>query len=541
MKRKILFISLLTMIIAFSFASCDIVKDVIDRLENSGIGSNLDDETAHIHDFSQRNTSSLYVMSSANCTEPAVYYFSCSCGEIGSETFTDGDARGHAWKFSGCNDPLYCSVCHVKDDKVAGHVWYSWGDDAKKCDSCGVIHKHLWIDAGCMRPRTCAICDEIRGEALGHRFSAATCVTPKTCQNCSRIEGEALGHTFSAATCTMPRICEACGYADGEALGHVISDGICSRCEKKFDGLTTSTAYEIENVNRMPANSGELVASATVTYFEVVIPKGYLYEFIPTKSGVYRITSKSDKKVEGWVFTGTSEEWVESGSRSVLTDSSSLERYSPDLFIDSDGDGIYEYDSINISLVAYMEAYKKYYIDIAYYDVYEVGTFTFDIKWVGEGLKQFVQASPGPITYIEDDNGGIGKHIAGGIDVDFKYDGDIEYAYHVIERDADGNVTKWGDKIYADFTEPTTLFPGQSIVELIDTGKFDFTDKMPRYLEDIEKDPTSSPARKGCIAVTRELAEILDTLIARDVFEGVENGWLKFCYYYKTLGYYPKM
>lgn len=540
MKRKILFIFLTTMILAFSFASCDIVENVIDRLENSGTDSNLDDETAHIHDFTQRNTTSAYIMSSASCTEPAVYYFSCSCGEIGSETFTDGDARGHVWKFSGCNDPLYCSVCHVKDDKVAGHVWYSFGDDAKKCDSCGVIHKHYWLDATCMTPRTCVICDEIRGEALGHRFSAATCVTPKTCQNCGHIEGEALGHSFSAATCTMPRICEACGYADGQALGHVISDGICSRCEKKFDGLTTSTAYEIENVNRMPVNSGELVASAAVTYFEVVFPRGYLYEFIPTKSGVYRITSKSDKEVEGWIFTGTSEEWVESGSRSVLTDSSLLERYSPDLFIDSDGDGIYEYDSINISLVAYMEAYKKYYIDIAYYDVYEVGTFTFDIKWVGEGLKQFVQASPGPITYIEDDNGGIGQLIAGGIDVDFKLEGGVEYAYQVLERDENGNVTKWGEKIYADFTQATTLFPTYSIVELVYAGSFSFTDKMSEYISDMENDPTTNPERQGCVVVTRELAEILDTLIAREVFEDVQNGWLKFCYYYKTLGYYPE-
>ena len=63
----------------------------------------------------------------------------------------------------------------------------------------------------------------------------------------------------------------------------------------------------------------------------------------------------------------------------------------------------------------------------------------------------------------------------------------------------------------------------------------DFTDEILAYVEKMEDD-IANPERQGCVAVTEELAMILDTLIAREVFEDVKDGWLKFCYYYDLLG-----
>ena len=243
-----------------------------------------------------------------------------------------------------------------------------------------------------------------------------------------------------------------------------------------IQGLTSFSAFDVEITNPNPTVSGEIVASSVVTYNRVIMPRGYLYKFVPTKSGVYRITSKSDQEVNGWIFTGGNEEWVKNeGDRSILTSDDIAERYTPDLLIDPDGDGKYEHDYTNVSLVAYMEAGVAYYIDIAYYDVYATGTFTFDIKWEGNSFGHFIQASPGPITYIESVSGGMGQLIAGGIDVDFKTVGDVEYAYQVLERDQNGNVTKWGEKIYADFYYPTTLFQSQSIEALIKANAFNYT------------------------------------------------------------------
>ena len=75
------------------------------------------------------------------------------------------------------------------------------------------------------------------------------------------------------------------------------------------------------------------------------------------------------------------------------------------------------------------------------------------------------------------------------------------------------------------------------VIEGIYHGKVtDYTDEMLAYVAKMENDVDNNPERQGCVAVTRELAEILDTLIAREVFEDVQNGWLKFCYYYNILG-----
>ena len=245
-----------------------------------------------------------------------------------------------------------------------------------------------------------------------------------------------------------------------------------------IQGLTSFSAFDVEINNKTPESyvRDEVIATSVVTYNRVIMPRGYLYKFVPERSGVYRITSDSEKEVNGWIFTGGNEEWVKNeGDRTILTSYEVAERYCPDLLVDKNNDGTYEHDTVNVSLVAYMEAGKEYYIDIAYYDVYEVGTFTFDIKWVDDSFGHFIQASPGPITYIESISGGMGQLIAGGIDVDFKTEGDVEYAYHVLERDANGNVTKWGEKIYADFYYPTTLFQSQSIEALIKANAFNYT------------------------------------------------------------------
>ena len=64
----------------------------------------------------------------------------------------------------------------------------------------------------------------------------------------------------------------------------------------------------------------------------------------------------------------------------------------------------------------------------------------------------------------------------------------------------------------------------------------DYTDIVRDYAAKMENDVVNNPERQGCVAVTRELANILDTLVGRETFENVQNGWLKFCYYYEYLG-----
>ena len=301
---------------------------------------------------------------------------------------------------------------------------------------------------------------------------------------------------------------QLCAYYDEYGKDE---NGNPAKLENPIKGLTDFSAFEVEINEDAVYESENIIASGEITYNRGIMPRGYLYKFVPTVSGVYRITSKSDgPEINGWIFIGNSKDWAEYG-RQILTSYEVGERFNRDLLIDPDGDGVSEIDYTNTSMVAYMEAGTPYYIDLAYYDVAQTGTFTFDIKWLGESYTHyFIQASPGPITYIESMDGGMGELIAGGIDHIFanalvctncgelvgytdnskavcpscKTEVNVneatkkadKYAFHLIGyEDAEKTVPIIGSVIYADFFMPTTLFPSQSIEKLIIANAFNFT------------------------------------------------------------------
>ena len=157
-----------------------------------------------------------------------------------------------------------------------------------------------------------------------------------------------------------------------------------------------------------------------------------------------------------------------------------------------------------------------------------------------------------------------------------------------------------GSKVYADFIWTTNIFPTSTVQQLIDAGAFDFSrtddddraiaiynkygsgDALKAYwgvdfdanwdyyqMDDIiegiyhgsgedytdvmqaifdanikytDDDMTNveyeegHPERQGCVAVDEQLAEILQMLMDKFTFRGVENSWTKLCYYYEYLG-----
>jgi hypothetical protein len=60
----------------------------------------------------------------------------------------------------------------------------------------------------------------------------------------------------------------------------------------------------------------------------------------------------------------------------------------------------------------------------------------------------------------------------------------------------------------------------------------DLTEEVRKYVSKME----TTAEREGCVAVDARLAEILQLLMDKYTFEGVENSWLKLCYYYDYLG-----
>ncbi|MBE6587163.1 MAG: TlpA family protein disulfide reductase [Ruminococcaceae bacterium] len=303
---------------------------------------------------------------------------------------------------------------------------------------------------------------------------------------------------------------------------------------------------------------GKDVATNYFYYDRAIHPRGMYAKFVPTQSGVYRFTSKSDYAdgIDAWIF-------------------------------DKDGNNIYTYehdermytDMVNCSMVYYMEAGTPYYINMAFWDIYATGYIYYDVEFLGSTIEFFRLCSPGYFTYDANATGEeIYAVIAGGIKPELRDDG----LYH---ESVDGSI------IYADFIGTTGVF-SQSISQMIEMGGFDFsksetdgeilayikqnggdlektddylktlwgedyeanydlymvddifdgryhgegedyTEEMRTYLAKMDK---SGSERDGCVPVDARLAEILQLLLDKYTFDGVKNSWIKVCYYYDYLG-----
>lgn len=301
-----------------------------------------------------------------------------------------------------------------------------------------------------------------------------------------------------------------------------------------------------------------------VYYDRVIMPRGLLYKFVPERSGAYRITSDSEWQVDGWIFNADRTEY----------------------YVHEGGERMY-YDENNLSMVVYFEAGRDYYIDIAFYDVYQVGGFTFTVEFLGASYDHFTVCSPGYFTFpdgeiVEDGVSDLAEILSGGIELALGEDG----YYH--ELLSDGTL---GSVVYADFVGLTAIF-SHSIESMIDRGAFNFavtesdqeilnyqalygdqtkdklreiwgeqyealaeiymldevlagkthgsgedlTAEIKTYLD--KKIPASEdhPELEGCVAVDARLAELLQTLMDKYTFAGVDNSWAKLCYYYQHLG-----
>ena len=104
----------------------------------------------HVHDYTEKNTDEKYLKTPATCTAKAVYYYSCSCGNKGAETFESGDMLAHSWGTVWVSDGSKhwheCTVCKTKGDE-ADHA-FEWkitkeptvtefGAKLERCTVCG--------------------------------------------------------------------------------------------------------------------------------------------------------------------------------------------------------------------------------------------------------------------------------------------------------------------------------------------------------------------------------------------------------------------
>ncbi len=239
------------------------------------------------HTFDCEVVSWEYLLTDADCENDAVYYKTCLCGAIGTETFSDvGSALGHTGGTATCAARAVCVICdkpygstlpHTPDGKLSCTV-------AEHCTACGTQiraalgHDHTdtvtpptctesgytthvcarchaqsvdaYTDptghtpgaaATCTAPQDCTVCAAKLADALGHDHKA-TVTTPPTCaepgtttHTCTRCADAyttdiaPLGHTPGAeATCTAPQICTVCQAVLAAKTGHTYNTSVVS-------------------------------------------------------------------------------------------------------------------------------------------------------------------------------------------------------------------------------------------------------------------------------------------------------------------------
>lgn len=162
----------------------------------------------HIFDVKTVNEDTL--AASADCVNPAKYFYSCECGAHTNDTalvFENGDPNGHkfgAWKESksadcttGGKEKHICSVCKTEEERDTAPLGHDWNAEYT-----------IDVKPTCTKPGSksihCSRCDATKDvteiEPTGHSFGEWTVSKDSTC----------------VAGGQKTRKCEICGYTEYE-------------------------------------------------------------------------------------------------------------------------------------------------------------------------------------------------------------------------------------------------------------------------------------------------------------------------------------
>ena len=215
----------------------------------------------HTHNFDQKNTSETYLKSAATCTKKAVYYYSCTCGEKGTETFESGELAAHAYKTTWLYDNAsHWHACYICGDKKDEEVHIDKNKD-HNCDVCGKkMTDHTGGTATCKDRATCSICGEKYGSLAGHVYKTIWSYDETNhwheCSVCGSKKDEEAHIPGEEATETTHQTCTVCGYVIKAAIGHVHSYTEKNTDEKYLKTPATCTAKAVYYYSCSCGNKG---------------------------------------------------------------------------------------------------------------------------------------------------------------------------------------------------------------------------------------------------------------------------------------------
>ena len=163
-------------------------------------GYEIEAQLIHYHSYTQEVVKPEALKSAATCTARAVYYKSCTCGEVSandSETFESGDFAPHSFTAEKAAEEYLKSAATCTEKAV----YY------KSCSTCGLTSKGTADEATFES-----------GVALDHNWGAWTSngdgTHTRTCKRDSS-HTETDNCSGGTATCTAKAVCKTCGGAYG--------------------------------------------------------------------------------------------------------------------------------------------------------------------------------------------------------------------------------------------------------------------------------------------------------------------------------------
>lgn len=304
-------------------------------------------------------------------------------------------------------------------------------------------------------------------------------------------------------------------------------------------------------------SDGSFYASA---FFDrVILPRGFIFAFTPEVSGVYKLSSIGGNETLGWI--------CDENGIAIKENETGLREFAK---LATAG-----FSDPNFVSYEYYEAGKTYLIRAGFYDIYLVSQIDVKIEYVDDSFDLLTIASPGFFTSTDDT---MSDTISGNI---------VE---PILGEDGFYHVNNPGAKdsfVYCDFIYLANLFNG-SLTDVLNRGGFDFTFdeynnslvdeegyyRIPTYDEEgnvitdasgkiiyeyiLDEDGNRVKVSNlteavqmyldmhlitdeeletyGCVKVNEQFAQILQMLMDKYTFAGVEGSWMKLCYYYEYVG-----
>ncbi len=342
------------------------------------------------------------------------------------------------------------------------------------------------------------------------------------------------------------------------------------------------------------ATEGKGVESNFFYYDRALLPRGKVAKFVPTKSGAYRISSHGEpvQGIESWIFVDTMKgkenpDYVFEGGERLYDDPENVSMVvymeaGRTYYIDICFWDMYETGTIPYDIEYLGSSYQ-------HFTLCAPGYFTYDSNATGENMYYLIAKGidivlgtdgyyyedlgkdasgnqiygsaiycdftgigifSGPIAtvpaYNEDGTPAVDENgnpivVTGMVDMgnfDFSRDENDMYILSIMAK-YDGDVEKTDEALREEWGEQYDTYAEIYQIEDVFEGKYhgehgDLTQEVRAYAEKIIT--TGGEELQGCVKVDARLAEILQLLMDKYTFAGVENSWLKLCYYYQQLG-----